>query len=69
MPTDPNRPSALTSLPTVVMFAERGDVISLGTPPGPAVAQVGDTVRIEVERVGSLTNPVVAEGSERGTRS
>jgi len=48
---------------------EPGDVISLGTPPGPAVAQVGDTVRIEVERVGSLTNPVVAEGSERGTRS
>ena len=39
---------------------EPGDVISLGTPPDPAVARVGDTVRIEVEKVGSLTNPVVA---------
>jgi 2-keto-4-pentenoate hydratase/2-oxohepta-3-ene-1,7-dioic acid hydratase in catechol pathway len=42
---------------------EPGDVISLGTPPGPAVAKVGDTVRVEVERVGSLTNRIVAEGS------
>ena len=39
---------------------EPGDVISLGTPPGPALATVGDTVRIEIEKVGSLTNPVVA---------
>ena len=39
---------------------EPGDLISLGTPPGPALARVGDTVRIEVERVGSLTNAVVA---------
>ena len=37
-----------------------GDMISLGTPPGPALATVGDTVRIEIERVGSLTNGIVA---------
>ena len=43
---------------------EPGDVISLGTPPGPAIARVGDTVRIEVEHVGSLTNPIVAGGRE-----
>jgi len=42
---------------------EPGDLISLGTAPDPALATVGDTVRIEVERVGSLTNPIVAEGS------
>jgi 2-keto-4-pentenoate hydratase/2-oxohepta-3-ene-1,7-dioic acid hydratase in catechol pathway len=48
---------------------EPGDVISLGTPPGPVIAKVGDTVRIEVERVGSLTNPIVAGGREEGTRS
>jgi 2-keto-4-pentenoate hydratase/2-oxohepta-3-ene-1,7-dioic acid hydratase in catechol pathway len=41
---------------------EPGDVISLGTPPGPVTAKVGDTVRIEVEKVGSLGNPIVAEG-------
>jgi 2-keto-4-pentenoate hydratase/2-oxohepta-3-ene-1,7-dioic acid hydratase in catechol pathway len=40
---------------------EPGDVISLGTAPDPAVASVGDTVRVEVENVGSLTNRIVAE--------
>ena len=46
-----------------------GDLISLGTPPGPALATVGDTVRVEIERVGTLTNTVVAETipAERGT--
>jgi 2-keto-4-pentenoate hydratase/2-oxohepta-3-ene-1,7-dioic acid hydratase in catechol pathway len=43
---------------------EPGDVISLGTPPDPALAKVGDTVRIEIEKVGSLTNTIVAGGSE-----
>ncbi len=38
-----------------------GDVISLGTAPDPAVARVGDMVRVEVEKVGSLSNPIVAE--------
>lgn len=42
---------------------EPGDLISLGTAPDPALATVGDTVRIEIERVGSLTNPIVAGGS------
>jgi 2-keto-4-pentenoate hydratase/2-oxohepta-3-ene-1,7-dioic acid hydratase in catechol pathway len=46
-----------------------GDVISLGTPPNPAIAKVGDTVRIEIEKVGSLTNLIIAGGSEAGTRS
>jgi len=41
---------------------EPGDVISLGTPPGPALAAVGDSVRIEIEKVGSLTNGIVAGG-------
>ena len=45
-----------------------GDVISLGTPPGPAQAKVGDTVRIEVERLGSLTNPVVGGDRAREGR-
>jgi 2-keto-4-pentenoate hydratase/2-oxohepta-3-ene-1,7-dioic acid hydratase in catechol pathway len=46
-----------------------GDLISLGTPPGPALARVGDTVRVEIEQVGSLINPVVAEtrATARGT--
>ncbi len=47
---------------------EPGDVIMTGTPPGIGSArnpqvfmQPGDTVTIEIERLGKLTNPVVAE--------
>ncbi len=45
-----------------------GDVIFTGTPPGVGVARkppvylkAGDTVEVEVERVGTLRNPVVLE--------
>ncbi|MDS0295470.1 2,4-diketo-3-deoxy-L-rhamnonate hydrolase [Halogeometricum luteum] len=45
-----------------------GDVISTGTPGGvgifrdpPELLEPGDTVEIEVEGIGTLTNPVVAE--------
>ena len=47
-----------------------GTVILTGTPQGVGVArrppvflQPGDTVTIEIERIGTLTNPVVAEAS------
>ncbi|HLW00146.1 MAG TPA: fumarylacetoacetate hydrolase family protein [Ktedonobacterales bacterium] len=47
---------------------EPGDVIMTGTPPGigsartpPIFLKPGDTVTIEIERLGQLTNPVVAE--------
>ena len=46
---------------------EPGDVLATGSPPGPGMyhdppilAQVGDVMRIEVERIGTLANPVVA---------
>lgn len=45
---------------------EPGDVIATGTPPGVAMGrpdgrylQPGDTVEVEIERVGTLRNPVV----------
>jgi acylpyruvate hydrolase len=51
-----------------VMTLEPGDVIATGTPPGVGFARVpprwlrpGDVVRIEIENVGILENPVVAE--------
>jgi 2-keto-4-pentenoate hydratase/2-oxohepta-3-ene-1,7-dioic acid hydratase in catechol pathway len=51
---------------------EPGDVISTGTPAGvgmarhpPAWLRAGDTVRIEIEGVGALENPVIDE-PERG---
>jgi 2-keto-4-pentenoate hydratase/2-oxohepta-3-ene-1,7-dioic acid hydratase in catechol pathway len=47
---------------------EPGDVISTGTPAGvgfsqqpPAFLRAGDVVRIEIEGIGTLENPVVAE--------
>jgi 2-keto-4-pentenoate hydratase/2-oxohepta-3-ene-1,7-dioic acid hydratase in catechol pathway len=47
---------------------EPGDVIVTGTPSGvgvfrepPVFLEPGDLVRVEVERIGSLTNPVVDE--------
>ena len=59
-------------IPTLVAFAstvmtlEPGDLILTGTPPGvgyfrdPRIAlQPGDTVEVEIEGIGKLTNPVV----------
>jgi 2-keto-4-pentenoate hydratase/2-oxohepta-3-ene-1,7-dioic acid hydratase in catechol pathway len=40
---------------------ERGDVIMTGTPEGVRPVSVGDQITVEVEGLGSLTNPVVAE--------
>lgn len=54
---------------SAVMTLEPGDVIATGTPPGVGMARKpprwlrpGDIVRIEIEGIGVLENPVVAEG-------
>ncbi len=51
-----------------VMTLEPGDLISTGTPSGtgasltpPVFLRAGDVVKIEIERIGVLENPVVAE--------
>ena len=48
---------------------EPGDVISTGTPGGvgifrepPELLEPGDTVDVEIEGIGTLTNPVIAQG-------
>ena len=58
----------LVSYLSAVMTLEPGDVIATGTPGGVGAArkpprwlQPGDVVRIEIERLGVLENPVVAE--------
>jgi 2-keto-4-pentenoate hydratase/2-oxohepta-3-ene-1,7-dioic acid hydratase in catechol pathway len=61
-------------VPTLVAYAsnaftlEPGDVILTGTPSGvgvfrdpPVAMQDGDTVEVEIERIGVLSNPVIAE--------
>ena len=48
------------------MTLEPYDIIATGTPAGVGAIQHGDTVEVELEGVGTLTNPVVAEAaSER----
>ena len=53
---------------TEVMTLEPGDLVSTGTPPGVGAGRTpkrwlrpGETVSITIEKVGTLTNPVVAE--------
>jgi 2-keto-4-pentenoate hydratase/2-oxohepta-3-ene-1,7-dioic acid hydratase in catechol pathway len=41
---------------------EVGDVIMTGTPEGVGPVEVGDTMSVEVEGLGSLNTRVVAEG-------
>jgi 2-keto-4-pentenoate hydratase/2-oxohepta-3-ene-1,7-dioic acid hydratase in catechol pathway len=47
---------------------EPGDVVAMGTPAGvgismkpPRLLQVGDIVRVEIERIGAIENPVIDE--------
>jgi 2-keto-4-pentenoate hydratase/2-oxohepta-3-ene-1,7-dioic acid hydratase in catechol pathway len=44
-----------------VMTLEPGDVIMTGTPAGPPQLQPGDICEVEIEGIGVLRNPVVAE--------
>jgi 2-keto-4-pentenoate hydratase/2-oxohepta-3-ene-1,7-dioic acid hydratase in catechol pathway len=62
-----NVPQLVASL-SEVMTLEPGDVVSTGTPPGVGVARKpqrwmrpGETVSITVEKLGTLSNPIVAE--------
>ena len=46
---------------TRVMTLEPGDLIATGTPAGVGQLWPGDRVEVEVEGIGVLANPVVAE--------
>jgi 2-keto-4-pentenoate hydratase/2-oxohepta-3-ene-1,7-dioic acid hydratase in catechol pathway len=45
-----------------VMTLEPGDLIFTGTPAGVSPLKAGDVVEVEIERLGKLSNPVVAAG-------
>ena len=57
--------------PTVVSFMsryltlEQGDVVYTGTPGQTRAMKPGDTVEIEIERIGVLRNPVIADSAVR----
>ena len=48
---------------SAVMTLLPGDVILTGTPEGVGPIEPGDTVSVTVEKIGTLTNPVVAKGA------
>jgi 2-keto-4-pentenoate hydratase/2-oxohepta-3-ene-1,7-dioic acid hydratase in catechol pathway len=45
---------------------EEGDIIATGTPSGVSPIKPGDTVEIEIEKIGTLRNPVSAESVPAG---
>lgn len=53
-------PQALVSYISHIMTLLPGDVVLTGTPEGVGSLEVGDNVRIEIEGIGSLENPVMA---------
>lgn len=52
--------ATLVSFASHVMTLEPGDVLSTGTPSGVGPLAAGDTVRVEIEGLGVLENPVIA---------
>lgn len=62
-----NTASLMFKIPHLIEFIshfmtlEPGDIISTGTPEGMAPVKPGDVMEAEVERIGVLRNPVVAE--------
>lgn len=52
-------PDFLVSYISQVMTLMPGDVVLTGTPSGMGALQIGDRVRVEIEGIGRLENPVV----------
>lgn len=57
-------PDLLVAYISQVMTLLPGDVILTGTPEGVGPLHVGDRVRVEIEGIGSLDNPVIAKQPE-----
>lgn len=58
-------PEVLVAYISQVMTLLPGDVILTGTPAGVGPLQVGDRVRVEIEGIGSLENPVAHRPAAR----
>ena len=62
-----NTSEMIFSIPVLIAYISRqftleeGDIIATGTPAGISPILPGDTVEVEVEKIGILKNPVVAE--------
>jgi len=62
-----NTSDMIFAIPVLISFIskqftlEEGDIIATGTPSGVSPIVAGDTVEVEVEKIGILKNPVVLE--------
>lgn len=62
---DSNTSDLIHDVPSIIEFVSRvmtllpGDIIMTGTPGQPGYLNPGDTVEIEIEGIGTLSNPVV----------
>ncbi len=54
------KPEVLVAYISQVMTLLPGDVVLTGTPEGVGPLQVGDRIRVEIEGIGSLENPVLS---------
>lgn len=53
------KPAAVVSFISRMMTLEPGDVVSTGTPAGVSPLKKGDKVEVRIEKIGSLTSPVL----------
>jgi len=58
-----HRIAKAVSMLSHIMTLEPGDIVATGVPEPDTPLKVGDTIEIRVERLGTLRNPVVGEGS------
>jgi 2,4-didehydro-3-deoxy-L-rhamnonate hydrolase len=58
-----HRIAKAVSMLSRIMTLEPGDIVATGVPEPDTPLNVGDTIEITVERLGTLRNPVVGEGS------
>jgi 2-keto-4-pentenoate hydratase/2-oxohepta-3-ene-1,7-dioic acid hydratase in catechol pathway len=64
---DSSTSQMIFAIPEIIAFVSRnftlmpGDIIATGTPAGVGRIQHGDVVEVEIERIGVLRNPVIAE--------
>jgi 2-keto-4-pentenoate hydratase/2-oxohepta-3-ene-1,7-dioic acid hydratase in catechol pathway len=58
-----HRIATAISMLSRIMTLEPGDIVATGVPEPDTPLRVGDTIEITIERLGTLRNPVVGEGS------
>jgi acylpyruvate hydrolase len=58
-----HRIATAVSMLSRIMTLEPGDIVATGVPDPDTALTVGDTIEAAVERLGTLRNPVVGEGS------